>query len=204
VSGLFVAIEGPNGVGKSTVIAASGRLVGRELGVGVHATKEPSATALGAAIRSLEPTLPAEALALACAADRLDHLAREIEPALAQGMFVMSDRYVPSSLVLQRLDGLELEFVWTLNRDARAPDLTVYLEDEADTIDKRLAAREQRSRFEAVGSAARELALYREARAFLEGCGWKNHVVDCRGRGPDEVATEVANAVAAAARAWVG
>jgi dTMP kinase len=189
---VFVAIEGPNGVGKSTVVAAAAQLLEREMGMRVHVTKEPSSTALGAAIRSLEPTLPAQALALACAADRLDHLAREVEPALAAGATVLSDRYVPSSLVLQRLDGLELEEIWALNKSARTPTLTVYLDDEAATIDGRLAARDAGARFEAAGAAAREIAFYRDARAFLDTHGWAQAVVDCRGRPPDDIARELA------------
>jgi dTMP kinase len=194
--GIFVAIEGPNGVGKSTIVAATGQQLEHEHGVRVHVTKEPSTTSLGQAIRSLEPTLPSEALALACAADRLDHLAREIEPAVAAGTIVLSDRYVPSSLVLQRLDGFELEEIWALNKNARAPDLTVYLDDEATTIDQRLAARNQSARFEAAGAADREIELYSQARAFLETHGWTQRIIDCRGRTPDEIGKELAALIA--------
>jgi dTMP kinase len=196
MSGWFVAIEGPNGVGKSTIVAVTAQQLDQELGFRVHVTKEPSATVLGQAIRSLEPTLPPEALALACVADRLDHLAREIEPAVAEGAVVLSDRYVPSSLVLQRLDGLGLEEIWALNENARPPDLTVYLDDEVATIDGRLATRDENARFEAAGAAAREVAFYADAHAFLESQGWVQHIVDCRRRTPDEIGTEIAALIA--------
>lgn len=191
----FIAVEGPNGVGKSTVIGLTGAILAREHGVGVHLTKEPSPTLLGAAIRELEPSLPREALALACAADRHDHVAREIEPALSEGKLVISDRYVPSSLVLQRLDGLDLDYIWSLNEDVRPPDLTVYLEDDPSTIDERVASRSGRGRFETPGAAARELALYSEARAFLADRGWAQEVIDQGGRSASDVAAQLATTI---------
>lgn len=192
----FIAVEGPNGVGKSTVIALTGELLA-DHGVPVHVTKEPSTTLLGAAIRELEPSLPREALALACAADRHDHLVREIEPALSDGKLVLSDRYVPSSLVLQRLDGLEIDYIWSLSEDVRPPDLTIYLEDDPSTIDERIASRTGTRRFERPGTAARELALYSEARDFLADRGWAQEVIDQAGRPARDVAAELAGAIRA-------
>lgn len=200
MSGLFVAVEGPNGVGKTTIIAEAARLLEAEHDLVVHATKEPSASALGEAIRALEPSLPSQALGLACVADRLDHVAREIEPALARGAYVLSDRYVPSSLVLQRLDGLELEFIWEINKTARVPDLTVYLDDEEQTIARRLAARPQRSRFESRDVVGRERTLYREAHDFLAERGWRQATIDCRGLSAEAAGAEVAGLIATASR----
>jgi dTMP kinase len=198
MTAFFVTVEGPNGVGKSTVIEAMLAPLEARLGMAVHLTKEPSATVLGAAIRELEPTLTPEALALACAADRLDHLDREIEPALLAGRCVLSDRYVPSSLVLQRLDGLDTDYIWSLNENMRVPDLTLYLEDAPETIDRRVAARTRRSRFEAKATAEREIGLYREARAFLEQEGWQQEVIDCSGRAAGPVAESACELVIAA------
>jgi dTMP kinase len=204
MTGFFVVVEGPNGVGKSTVVGQAVPLLNQRVNMNVHATKEPSSSRLGEAIRELEPTLPPLALALACAADRLDHVSREIEPALADGRLVISDRYVPSSLVLQRLDGLDLEFVWMLNKDARRADLVVYLDDDAETISKRIAARQQHSRYEARGSAHREVELYCEARDFLGRKGWQQEIIDCRNRSADKISQELVEIVFAAARAHVG
>jgi dTMP kinase len=84
VTGIFIAIEGPNGVGKST----SARLLAPRLamrGHSVHLTAEPSRTRLGALIRQTEAELSGRALALAVAADRAAHVTDEIEPALAAG-----------------------------------------------------------------------------------------------------------------------
>jgi dTMP kinase len=198
-TGLFVVVEGPNGVGKSTAIELATEIVRERLSRSVHATREPSSTSLGASIRELEPTLPPEALALACAADRHDHVRREIEPALDAGAIVVTDRYVPSSLVLQRLDGLDLEYVWALNSGVRVPDLTVYLDDETDAITSRLAERDTKSRFEHGGTAEKERELYAQARDFLGKQGWPQLVVDCRGLSAEAVSEALAGAIVAIA-----
>jgi dTMP kinase len=195
MTSVFIAVEGPNGVGKSTAIANAVSILNEQIRTPVHATREPSSTQLGAAIRALEPSLSPEALALACAADRLDHVMREIAPTLRSGSHVISDRYVPSSLVLQRLDGLERELIWRLNKSACPPDLTVYLDDEPETISQRLAARSRRSRFEADGSAELEISLFRETRAFLHAQGWRQAGIDCRNRTPEEVGSELARLI---------
>ena len=64
------------------------------------------------------------ALALLFAADRIHHLQTEIEPLLAQGVHVLSDRYLLSSLAYQSI-GLEYDWVASINREARPPDLTL-------------------------------------------------------------------------------
>ena len=77
MTGFFIAIEGPNAVGKTTItgqLAAALRARGTE----VHVTTEPSATPLGRLVRSAESYLTGRALALAVAADRYAHLEAEI------------------------------------------------------------------------------------------------------------------------------
>jgi dTMP kinase len=66
------------------------------------------------------------ALALLFAADRLDHIASEVEPALAAGTIVLSDRYVLSSLAYQALD-CDAAWVQEINARAPRPDLTLLL-----------------------------------------------------------------------------
>ena len=140
MTGFFIAIEGPNAVGKTTI---AGRLAAalRARGTVVHVTTEPSATALGRLVRSAESYLTGRALALAVAADRYAHIEAEITPALKAGKVVITDRYVQSSLVLQRLDGLGLAEIWSYNAHAAVPDLSVYLEDDPEVIAARLLQR---------------------------------------------------------------
>ena len=188
--GVFVVVEGPNGVGKTTVSEALTHMLAAS-GIRVHSTAEPTRTSLGRAIRELEETMPPHALALSCAADRCDHLTREIQPLLGAGVWVVCDRYTPSSLVLQRLDGLGGEWIWSLNNCVVRPELTVYLEDDPETIGVRLDQRGRHSRFETRGSPAIELDYYRYAREFLARQGWNQTVVDCRFRTPAEIAAEI-------------
>ncbi len=187
MSGRLLVVEGPNGVGKTTVcahLAAELRAVDPRL----HATTQPSQSPLGRLVRTAEATLTGRPLALAIAADRAHQVEEEIIPHLNAGFIVVCDRYVPSSLVLQRLDGIALDEIWAYNQYAMPPALTVYLEHDAEVIAERLTERRSRSRLESVGGPVEELALYRQAREFLEVEGWRQTVVDCRDRTPTEVA----------------
>lgn len=186
MTGIFIATEGPNGVGKSV----SSRLLATRLatrGHSVHLTTEPSRSHLGTLIRQTEAELSGRALALAVAADRAAHVVDEIVPALAAGKVVISDRYLPSSLVLQRLDGLPLAEIWRYNAFVPRPFLTLYLEEDPAVIAARLKERQVLSRLEQAGSPSRELALYRKAYTFLGRRRWRQARIDCRGLTPDEV-----------------
>src|SRR3954468_8399236 len=99
MTGRVVVLEGGDGSGKSTQCE---RLIAmlRERGLEVVATAEPGGTALGGELRRLllddaAPDVRAEALLMA--ADRAEHVAAVVRPALARGAWVVSDRHVPSS-----------------------------------------------------------------------------------------------------------
>ena len=101
---MLIAFEGGEGTGKST----QARLLAKRIGEGAVATREPGGTAVGVAIRSLlleaEPGpagLDPRAEALLMAADRAQHVAEVIAPALAAGRVVVTDRYIGSSLAYQ-------------------------------------------------------------------------------------------------------
>ena len=141
-------------------------------------TFEPGATAAGVAIRELVlhsgEELTAEAEALLMAADRAQHVAEQIAPALARGECVVSDRYLPSSLVYQGVvRGLGVDAVETLNRAAVGsvePDVVIVI-DVPDAIARERAGdrSDQFDRFEdeddafhsAVRDAYRALAAER-------------------------------------------
>ncbi len=105
MSGKFISIEGGEGAGKSTQIAALADTI-RAHGFEVVVTREPGGTAGAEAIRQLllggnaDRWHPA-AEALLFAAARSDHVERLIRPALAQGKWVISDRFIDSSRAYQ-------------------------------------------------------------------------------------------------------
>jgi dTMP kinase len=128
---VLVALEGGEGAGKSTQAA---RLAAR---LDAVLTREPGGTAVGEAVRRLllDPGgdgLDARTEALLFAADRAVHVARVIQPALASGRSVVTDRYVESSLAYQAFGrGLPLEEVRALSAFAtgeRRADAVVVLD----------------------------------------------------------------------------
>jgi dTMP kinase len=145
---VLIAFEGGEGTGKST----QARLLAKRIGEGAVATREPGGTAVGVAIRSLlleaEPGpagLDPRAEALLMAADRAQHVAEVIAPALAAGRVVVTDRYIGSSLAYQGHGrGLGLDAVAALSRFATGgieADLVVWLRVPAAIRDARLATR---------------------------------------------------------------
>lgn len=129
--GIFICIEGIDASGKTT---QSRRLVRKLLRKGYDAvyTTEPTNGAIGRLIRKhvLEgkKRIPSVVEALLFAADRVEHVQREIQPALKAGKIVVSDRYLYSSLAYQGAAGLDIRWIEEINRWATKPDLAVYLD----------------------------------------------------------------------------
>jgi dTMP kinase len=169
---LFVTFEGPNGSGKTTIVSNVAREL-HVLGHDIVCTKEPTDSSLGDLLRKAEELYRREVLACIAAADRYFHIEQEIVPALTAGKTVLSDRYVESSLVLQRLDGCTLEFIWNINARILVPDLSVILLADPQTLEQRLAAERTRlSRFERSETRDREMRFYREAAEFIAQKGF--------------------------------
>jgi dTMP kinase len=134
--GLFLAFEGGEGTGKTT----QARLIAiwlREQGYDVVTTHEPGATKIGMRLRALlldtaHTGMSPHAEVLMYAADRAEHVASVIEPALARGAVVITDRYIDSSLAYQGTGrGLRGADIARLNNWAtggRMPDLTIVLD----------------------------------------------------------------------------
>lgn len=168
---MFITFDGPNGSGKSTIVSGvATRLI--QLGFKVYQTKEPTLTPLGQYIKNSEDHYKGKTYACLVAADRYYHIDNEILPALSDGNIVLSDRYIESSLVLQRLDGVEIDFIWDINSKVIIPDLSVCVVALPETLDKRLAQRNQYSRFEIEKSRVEEFKYYHEAMNFISQRGF--------------------------------
>jgi dTMP kinase len=130
----LIVLEGIDGAGTTTQalrLEAALRADGRD----VHRTREPSDGPIGRLLREMlagkHAPVDATTLSLLFAADRADHLGREVEPALARGTVVISDRWYHSSLAYQGA-GEERAWIRTLNARARHPDLTLLLDIDAE------------------------------------------------------------------------
>jgi len=193
LSARFVAFEGGEACGKSTQAA---RLAGR---IDALLTHQPGSTPAGARMRAvlLDPatTLTDRAEALLFAADRAQHVAEVVRPALVAGRHVVTDRYAWSSLAYQSFGrGLVLDEVrWlsTWATDDLWPDLTVLLDVAPEVASARLGDRPDR--IEAAGDAFHRrvadgfrslAAAHPDSWVVVDGCGT-----------PDEVESKVWKAV---------
>ena len=148
--GKFITFEGPEGSGKSTHIRLLAEYLS-ERGIAVTLTREPGGTPTGESIRHLlqhngageSPTDRTEVLLFL--ASRAQHVERLIRPALAEGRWVLCDRFDDSTLAYQGYGrGFDLSELRAVNRFATnglTPDLTVLLDVSPETSRLRLSAR---------------------------------------------------------------
>ena len=149
--GRFISIEGGEGVGKSTQIAALATFI-EQKGFEVVLTREPGGTEGAETIRQLvlggsaERWLP-RAEALLFAAARSDHVERLIEPALARGKWVISDRFIDSSRAYQGagsgLSDSDIMALHHIGSRGMLPDRTLVLRLDSKEAANRAAARDQ-------------------------------------------------------------
>ncbi|MFH8760229.1 dTMP kinase [Streptomyces atroolivaceus] len=192
---MFITVDGPSGVGKSTTIQAlRDELTAR--GIPVHGTAEPTASDLGLFIRAHFSHIRGHALACLVAADRYEHVEHEIRPRLNAGDTVITDRYLASTLVMQQLDGVPLKFLLDLNANVLMPELAVVLTAPPGLIAERIATRGPRNRFHHDPTApGREVLLYEAAARSLMTAHVKVLVVNTGKATPSEVAVAIADAI---------
>lgn len=165
--GFFIAVDGPNGVGKSTLI----NLIKAKMeykGFNVYATKEPTQTELGAYLRKFAEKNSGISLACMIAADRYEHIKNEIFPELINGKIVITDRYVLSSLILQQIDGVSNTFILELNSQILKPDLQLAVFADEEILQKRLSVRDILTRFEKDNQSYNELCFMKAGLRDLE------------------------------------
>lgn len=130
--GKFIVLEGIDGAGKTTQIAMISQWM-KDEGLKVVATKEPTKNIIG---NLLKVTLYLEKLspitdAFLFAADRAEHLDKEIKKALAKGNIVISERYFYANIAYQSSQGVDEKFIEKINQFAIKPDLIILLDAPA-------------------------------------------------------------------------
>lgn len=185
----YIAFEGVEGCGKSTQAARVATRLGAVL------TRETGGTGIGRQLRNVlhDPAnthLDAVAEALMIAADRAQHRAEVVEPALAAGQVVISDRSVWSSMAYQGYGrDLPLDMVRAVNDWAlqgRWPQLVVLLDITAEVASERLRERdldrferEDAAFFERVTAGFRTLAAHNpDTWVIVDGSGHADSVED--------------------------
>lgn len=170
--GLFITVEGGEGVGKSTNIAfLEKQLVGR--GVDLVVTREPGGSSLGERVRQLllavdEEAIDAMAELLLVFAARAQHISTLIEPTLAAGKWVLCDRFTDATYAYQcggrGIDRAAVSALEQLVQGELRPDCTLLLDAPVSTGMARAQGRGELDRFE-----REELAFFERVRAtYLE------------------------------------
>lgn len=188
--GKFITIEGLDGCGKSTQLEKLAKAL-RELGIAVVVTREPGGTAIGERIRdvllnSATSGLSPQAELALMFASRAQHLKEVILPGLAEGKFVLCDRFTDSSEAYQG-GGRRLgsEAVLALHRvlcgDVR-PDLTILMDSD---VSASVARARRRNLALASGRKKDENRFEKESRAFFERV--RNKYLEIAEREPERV-----------------
>ena len=183
-NGRFVVLEGIDGAGTTTQVARLSERLRKAGGAQVRSTREPSDGPIGSLVRQVltgrivapEGRAPGWAtMALLFAADRMDHVESEIEPFLAAGGVMISDRYDASSLAYQSVSSgssgggeKAVEWIRSLNRHAMRPDLTVVVDLAPELAAERRASRGEAAQLYEQNEVQRALAVfYRELASHM-------------------------------------
>jgi dTMP kinase len=192
---LYVAFEGAEGCGKSTQAALLADALGAVL------TRETGGTDVGQRLRQIlhdvgVVDLDDRAELLIVAADRAQHIARVVRPALDAGRPVVSDRSVYSALAYQGYGrGLDVEEIRRINDWAMRgvwPDLVVLLDAPTDVLAARLHGRDL-DRFERAGEEFHERVI--DAYRTMAGDDPERWIVIAADGEPDKIAARVREAV---------
>lgn len=176
--GTFIALEGPEGAGKSTQLSRLAARLQSEREI-VY-TREPGGTELGNEIRALFlsdrfPTTPTTEFLL-LAASRAQHVHEVIKPALKRGALVITDRFAAASEAYQGHGrGIDLAFIREVNQQATqgiVPDITVFFDIDPEAGLARAAHRAELDRFEATELAFHH-RVYDGFRAMAAERDWR-------------------------------
>ena len=161
--GAFICIEGIDASGKTT---QAHRLVRnlRRRGLDAVYTTEPSTGEIGKLIRdhvlNRKKRVPVAVEALLFAADRVDHVDKEIKPALQKGKIVICDRYVYSTLAYQGAADLDLNWIEQINQFALVPNMALFLDVSPEVVIERMQSKSKKSVMETLKNQRRVCEIY--------------------------------------------
>jgi len=192
----FIVIEGGDGSGKSTLLSKVEAYL-REQGVSFLSTREPGGTPVAEDIREvlLRPgrKMNETAELLLYEAARAEHVASKINPALANGQWVICDRFIHSSIAYQGYArGLGVKLVESLNKIATqglTPDAVIWLKITPEKAKVRLKARGAENRLDAERTSFHE-KVYRSFLSLSKKPSARFIVLDASAS-PDEVFSEL-------------
>ncbi|NLT25239.1 MAG: dTMP kinase [Microbacteriaceae bacterium] len=201
MTGLFIVLEGGDGVGKSTHAARLAEHLAAR-GETVLRTREPGGTELGLEIRGIvlhhRGHVDPRAEALLYAADRAHHIATVVRPAVERGEIVLQDRYIDSSVAYQgtgrELGADEIRELSLWATRGLVPDLVLVLDVDPGTARERMTA--ERGALDRLEAEARDFHD-RVRGAFLEAAAAHpdRYLVVDASREPDAVAAELRDRV---------
>src|SRR3990170_6409992 len=161
--GAFICIEGIDASGKTT---QAHRLVRnlRRRGLDAVYTTEPSTGEIGKLIRdhvlNRKKRVQVAVEALLFAADRVDHVDKEIKPALQKGKIVICDRYVYSTLAYQGAADLDLNWIEQINQFALVPNMALFLDVSPEVVIQRMQSKSKKSVMETLKNQRRVCEVY--------------------------------------------
>jgi len=161
--GAFICIEGIDASGKTT---QAHRLVRnlRRRGLDAVYTTEPSTGEIGKLIRdhvlNRKKRVPVAVEALLFAADRVDHVEKEIKPSLQKGKIVICDRYVYSTVAYQGAADLDLNWIEQINQFALVPNMALFLDVSPEVVIERMQSKSKKSVMETLKNQRRVCEVY--------------------------------------------
>lgn len=197
--GCFISLEGGEGTGKSTQAKALGEAL-RSRKIKVHLTREPGGTTGAEIIRQLLLSGPDDRWhmrteALLFAAARAEHCAKLIEPALASGDWVISDRFLDSSRAYQSVSGvlnnIDIMEMHRIGSENLLPDRTFVLDLPEDVATKRADARD-RGNSDRIGGRDSDYhrAVMNNFRSYAEHEPDRVHLIDASAT-PEEITAKI-------------
>ncbi|HXH33648.1 MAG TPA: dTMP kinase [Plantibacter sp.] len=195
--GLFITLEGGDGVGKSTQVSLLSDWFEQQ-GRTVLRTREPGGSELGVEIREIvlhhRGDISPRAEALLYAADRAHHIATVVRPALARGEIVLQDRYLDSSVAYQGsgrvLDAGEIRGISLWAAEDLLPDVTVLLDLDVAVARGRLD--NANKRFDRLEAEAQDFHIrVRESFLALAAAEPERFLVVDAGLPPDALAADI-------------